>query len=62
MEVSGSETLVYVDTAAGEVVLQMEGIHDVKVGESISVELPSNRLFLFETNGALCVSPDGAGE
>lgn len=62
VEVSGSETLVYVDTPAGEVVLQMEGIHDVKVGESISVELPSNRLFLFETNGALCVSPDSAGE
>ena len=62
VEVSGSETLVYVDTPAGEVVLQMEGIHDVKVGEAISVELPSNRLFLFETNGALCVSPDSAGE
>ena len=40
----------------------MEGIHDVKVGESISIELPGNRLFLFETNGALCVSPDSAGE
>ncbi len=62
VEVSGSETLVYVDTPAGEVVLQMEGIHDVKVGESISIELPGNRLFLFETNGALCVSPDSAGE
>jgi glycerol transport system ATP-binding protein len=62
VEVSGSETLVYVDTPAGEVVLQMEGIHGVKVGESISVELPGSRLFLFETNGALCVSPDSAGE
>ncbi|MCX6444570.1 MAG: ABC transporter ATP-binding protein [Actinobacteria bacterium] len=62
VEVSGSETLVYVDTPAGEVVLQMEGIHDVKVGESISIELPGNRMFLFETNGALCVSPDNAGE
>ena len=62
VEVSGSETLVYVDTPAGEIVVQMEGIHDVKVGEKISIELPGKRLFLFETSGALCVSPDNGGE
>ena len=62
VEVSGSETLVYVDTPAGEIVVQMEGIHDVKVGEKISIELPGKRLFLFETSGALCVSPDSGGK
>jgi glycerol transport system ATP-binding protein len=57
VEVSGSETLIYVLLAEGEVVLQLEGIHDYGIGERLNVSIDPDRLFLFDTSGVLCAAP-----
>ena len=57
VEVSGSETLIYVDVPVGEVVLQLEGIHDYSIGQKITVTINPERIFLFDMAGALCAAP-----
>jgi len=56
-EVSGSETLLYVKLNIGEVVLQLEGIHDYYIGQKVTVSLAPERLFLFNMDGTLCAAP-----
>jgi glycerol transport system ATP-binding protein len=56
-EVSGSETLLYVALNIGEVVLQLEGIHDYQIGQKVTVSLDPQRLFLFNMDGTLCAAP-----
>ena len=56
-EVSGSETLLYVKLNIGEVVLQLEGIHDYYIGQKVTVSLAPDRLFLFNLDGTLCAAP-----
>jgi glycerol transport system ATP-binding protein len=56
-EVSGSETLLYVTLNIGEVVLQLEGIHDYQIGQKVTVSLDPKRLFLFNMDGTLCAAP-----
>jgi glycerol transport system ATP-binding protein len=57
VEVSGSETVLYVTSESGELVIQFEGIHDFVAGEELSVHIRSSRLFAFDTNGDLLVAP-----
>lgn len=56
-EVSGSETLLYVKLNIGEVVLQLEGIHDYFIGQRVTVSLAPQRIFLFNMDGTLCAAP-----
>ena len=56
-EVSGSETLLYVKLDIGEVVLQLEGIHDYYIGETVTISLAPARIFLFNMDGTLCAAP-----
>lgn len=56
-EVSGSETLLYVKLKVGEVVLQLEGIHDYYIGQSVTISLAPARIFLFNMDGTLCAAP-----
>lgn len=57
VEISGSETLIYVKLSAGDVVVQLEGIHDYHVGDKVSVVVPPERIFLFDQNGQLLAAP-----
>jgi glycerol transport system ATP-binding protein len=57
VEVSGSETVLYVDTKAGELVVQIEGIHDYHSGQKLSVSLRTDRMFAFGKSGELLTSP-----
>jgi glycerol transport system ATP-binding protein len=57
VEVSGSETVLYVHTQAGEVVVQVEGIHDFHSGQKLAVELRTDRMFAFDSSGELLTSP-----
>jgi glycerol transport system ATP-binding protein len=57
VEVSGSETVLYMNSEAGDLVVQIEGIHDYTAGERLSVEIRSDRLFAFDTEGALRSAP-----
>ena len=62
-EVSGSETFLHVETALGEAVMQLEGVHQVATGRQIGLSLASERLFVFAADGegALLHAP-GNGE
>lgn len=56
-EVSGSETLLYVKLEIGEVILQLEGIHDYQIGQRVSISITPERIFLFNVDGTLCAAP-----
>ena len=57
VEVSGSETVLYVHTGAGEVVVQIEGIHDYHAGQKLAVKFRPERMFAFDGDGQLLESP-----
>jgi glycerol transport system ATP-binding protein len=57
VEVSGSETVLYVTSESGDLVLQIEGIHDYSAGERLSFHLRTDRCFVFDKGGALLGAP-----
>lgn len=62
-EVSGSETFLHVETAVGEAVVQIEGVHRVEIGRQVSLSLPPERLLVFADDGeGLLMHAPGNGE
>jgi glycerol transport system ATP-binding protein len=57
VEVSGSETLIYADTNAGEVIIQQEGIHNLEIGQKVLAAIDPKRIFLFDGSGSLSSAP-----
>lgn len=57
VEVSGSETILYVESPLGEVVVQIEGIHDYYAGEEVNLNLDTSGFMAFDANGDFIVSP-----
>lgn len=57
VEVAGSETLVYLNTVTGDVIVQEEGIHEYHPGDTVGISIPPHRTFLFEPSGELIVAP-----
>ncbi|AMO21790.1 ABC transporter ATP-binding protein [Ramlibacter solisilvae] len=60
-EISGSDTFVHVETAVGEVVAQLTGVHYFALGASITLYLHPEQVYVFDSAGALLVAPDGSG-
>jgi glycerol transport system ATP-binding protein len=60
-EISGSDTFVHVDTAAGELVAQLTGVHHFELGEPITLHLDPAQVYVFDPNGALQVAPAAKG-
>lgn len=62
-EISGSETFLHVGgQQSPELGLHLPGVHDFEVGESITVYLPVDRLYVFDQAGeALMAIDDGEG-
>ena len=56
-EISGSDTFVHVDTAAGEVVAQLTGVHFFDLGASITLHFSAAQAYVFDAQGALMVAP-----
>ena len=56
-EVSGSETFIHLKHGRANWVVQEEGVHSLRIGESIKVYLKPDRLFLFGADGLLKASP-----
>ncbi len=52
-EISGSETFLYVDSALGELAVQMEGIHDFPIGTQLRVAFAADRFLVFAIDGQL---------
>ncbi|WP_113700802.1 ABC transporter ATP-binding protein [Nonomuraea lactucae] len=57
VEISGSETFVHAVAGQTPFVMQIEGIHDVALGEQVFMRLRPERLFAFDEEGALVRSP-----
>ncbi|MEX2291130.1 MAG: ABC transporter ATP-binding protein [Mycobacteriales bacterium] len=57
VEISGSETFVYLAVGDAPFVVQIEGIHDVSPGEMVTMRLRPERLFAFDPAGCLVRSP-----
>ncbi|MET8677183.1 ABC transporter ATP-binding protein [Streptomyces sp. NPDC004647] len=57
VEISGSETFVHVAVGETPFVVQIEGIHDVDLGDPVKLRLRPERLFAFDEQGALVRTP-----
>jgi len=56
-EISGSDTFVHVETAVGELVAQLSGVHLFTLGSPITLFLSPAMVFVFDGNGAMVVAP-----
>ncbi|CAB3874767.1 sn-glycerol-3-phosphate import ATP-binding protein UgpC [Achromobacter animicus] len=64
-EISGSDTFVHAETAAGDVVAQLSGVHRYKLDERIQLYFHPAETYAFGADGALLAAPRqpaGAGE
>lgn len=60
VEISGSETFVHVTVGDAQFVMLVEGIHDVRLGEYVQLQVRPERLFAFSHEGALLRWPQDA--
>ncbi|WOB09175.1 ABC transporter ATP-binding protein [Piscinibacter gummiphilus] len=56
-EISGSDTFVHVETAVGELVAQLTGVHFFDLGSNITLYLHPAQVYVFDANGDLLVAP-----
>jgi glycerol transport system ATP-binding protein len=60
-EISGSDTFVHVETAVGELVAQLTGVHFFELGAPITLYLNPAHVHVFDSAGALLVAPAKGG-
>ncbi|WP_298236058.1 ABC transporter ATP-binding protein [uncultured Azohydromonas sp.] len=56
-EIAGSYTFVHVDTAVGELVAQLSGVHALALGEAVELYLQPAQAYLFDGDGTLLRAP-----
>ncbi len=56
-EITGSETFIHVDVSGNRWVVLTQGVHRLEAGESISIYLNPDSLYLFNTNESLARVP-----
>ena len=56
-EIAGSDTFVHVQTAIGEVVAQLTGVHVFSLGEPLQLYLDPAQVYVFDGAGDLLVAP-----
>ena len=56
-EISGSDTFVHVETAVGELVAQLTGVHRFGLGSPITLYLQPMQAYVFDPRGELLVAP-----
>jgi glycerol transport system ATP-binding protein len=56
-EISGSDTFVHVDTAIGELVAQLTGVHQFELGSAVTLYLDPAQVYVFDAAGDLLVAP-----
>ncbi len=56
-EISGSDTFVHADTEIGEVVAQLTGVHQFRLGTTIKLYLSPSQAYVFDAAGELLVAP-----
>jgi len=60
-EISGSDTFVHADTAVGELVVQLTGVHAFTLGAPITLYLDPSAVHVFDAAGDLLVAPRKEG-
>ena len=60
-EIAGSDTFVHVDTAIGELVAQLTGVHVFTLGAPITLYLDPAQVHVFDAAGKLLVAPSKEG-
>ncbi len=60
-EISGSDTFVHADTEIGEVVAQLTGVHQFRLGTTIKLYLSPSQVYVFDAAGDLLVAPSVGG-
>ena len=56
-EIAGSDTFVHVETAVGELVAQLTGVHEFTLGAPITLYLDPLAVHVFDAKGDLLVAP-----
>ncbi|WP_431509470.1 ABC transporter ATP-binding protein [Variovorax sp. DAIF25] len=56
-EISGSDTFVHVETAVGELVAQLTGVHRFELGASITLYFSAARAYVFDAGEKLARAP-----
>ena len=56
-EISGSDTFLHVDTAIGELVAQLTGVHEFTLGTPVTLYLEPDQVYVFDAAGDLLVAP-----
>jgi glycerol transport system ATP-binding protein len=56
-EISGSDTFVHVNTAIGELVAQLTGVHVFALGSSVTLYLDPGKAYVFGADGNLLIAP-----
>ncbi|MEP7303105.1 MAG: ABC transporter ATP-binding protein [Caldimonas sp.] len=57
-EISGSDTFLHVETAIGELVAQLTGVHEFTLGEPVTLQLDPRQAYVFDAAGALLRAPE----
>jgi glycerol transport system ATP-binding protein len=60
-EIAGSDTFVHVDTALGELVAQLTGVHEFTLGAPLTLHLDPSAVHVFDAAGDLLVAPKKEG-
>jgi glycerol transport system ATP-binding protein len=60
-EISGSDTFVHVHTPIGDLVAQLTGVHNFKLGAAINLHVNPSHVYVFDRDGALLVAPERTG-
>jgi glycerol transport system ATP-binding protein len=60
-EIAGSDTFVHVDTAVGELVAQLTGVHQFTLGAPLTLYLDPSAVHVFDAKGDLLVAPKKEG-
>ena len=61
-EISGSQTFVYVQTALGELVAQLTGVHELELATPIKLYLDPSQVYVFDAAGPLLTAPQRHSE
>ncbi|WP_432726173.1 ABC transporter ATP-binding protein [Variovorax sp. W6] len=56
-EISGSDTFVHVETAVGELVAQLTGVHRFELGASLTLYFSASQAYVFDAGEKLALAP-----
>ena len=56
-EISGSDTYVHFETALGELVAQLTGVHHFGLGQPVTFHFDPAQVYVFDAQGMLLLAP-----